>query len=204
MLTKVLAISAAYVAMGVLLLVLLVKPALHWRWKAFAIVACSFFFVNVFYETRGLLGWPGTGKLPDRFQLLWVRVVEPDPRLSEPGAIYMWVEEVDANNVPLGVPRSYRLPYKRPLAERSLKARDKIMQGEPQEGTAESLASEEKPQGVEEASSPIERGNNMQGAALDAADAGSQRLDMDALQQTQQVIEFRPMPATLLPVKGPQ
>ena len=57
-----------------------------------------------------------------------MRVVEPDRKSADPGAIYLWIEEVDENNVPDGVPRSYRLPYSRPLADRSAKARDEIMQ----------------------------------------------------------------------------
>ena len=204
MLTKVLAISVAYVGMGVLLLLAVIRPNLHWRWKAFVIVIASFFFLNVFFETRGLLGWPGVGKLPDRFQLLWVRIVEPDPRISDPGAIYMWVEEVDENNVPVGVPRSYRLPYRRALAEKTIKARDQIMQGNPQEGTSEGVNNEDKQQGGEESAAPLEGNKNFEGSPIEAAEAGSQRLDVDALQQTQQTIQFRPMPPTLLPVKGPQ
>ena len=68
------------------------------------------FFLEVFFATKSLLGWPGTGQLPPRFQLLWTRVVEPDPKIRDPGAIFLWVEEVDDNNVPTGVPRSYRMP----------------------------------------------------------------------------------------------
>ena len=33
---------------------------------------------------------------------------------------------------------------------------------------------------------------------------GLQRLDIDAVQQAQQMIEFRPMPSALLPAKRPQ
>ena len=202
MLTKVLTISLAYVALGVLLLLLLIKPALHWRWKVLAILVSTFFFVNVFFETRNLLGWPGVGKLPERFQLLWVRVVEPDLRLHDPGAIYVWVEEVDENNVPNGVPRAYRLPYKRALAEKSAKARDQIMQGNPQEGTAEDLAAEERPQERPGAAGPLDKPRVAEGAPLEAV-SGVQRLDLDALEQSQQIIEFRAMPPTLLPVKRP-
>jgi hypothetical protein len=203
MLTKVLAIAAAYVSISVLLLFIALKAPVRWRWKALAICVSTFFFVNVFLETRNLLGWPGVGKLPDRFQLLWVRVVEPDVRLSEPGAIYMWVEEVDDNNVPIGVPRSFRLPYRRALAEKSVKARDEIMQGNPQEGTADTLIGEDKPQDDRETASQGDKNRPMEGGPLEAT-AGAQRLDIDALQQAQQMIEFRPMPPTLLPVKRPQ
>ena len=73
-------------------------------------------------------------------------MVEPDPKLHDPGAIFFWVEEVDENNVPTGVPRSYRLPYSKPLADKSMKARDEIMSGNPQEGTADDLAENENEQ----------------------------------------------------------
>ena len=45
------------------------------------------------------------------------------------------------------MPRSYRLPYTRPLADKSLKARDEIMSGNPQEGTADDLTANETPPG---------------------------------------------------------
>src|SRR6185369_3873414 len=114
--------------------------------KAAAILVTSAFFIEAFFSTRSLLGWPRSGRLPDRFQLLWVRVVEPDRLSSNPGAIYLWVEEVDENNVPDGVPRSFRLPYSRPLADRTAKARDEIMSGKPQQGLADDLGGTEKQQ----------------------------------------------------------
>ena len=143
MTSTVLAISAAYVVLGVLLLTLGLSSRLAWWVKAAAIVVTSVFFVEVFFATKDLLGWPRTGQLPARFQLLWVRLVEPDLKNSNPGAIYLWIEEVDENNVPDGVPRSYRLPYSRPLADRAAKAREEIMSGKPQQGLAEDLTGTE-------------------------------------------------------------
>src|SRR5215469_5749821 len=139
MTTTLIAISAAYVLMGVLLLSVGLTAPFRWWLKATAIVVMSGFFIEAFFATKSLLGWPGTGRLPPRFQLLWTRVVEPDPKVHDPGAIFLWVEEVDDNDVPLGTPRSYRLAYTKPLADRSVKARDEIMSGNPQEGTAEDL-----------------------------------------------------------------
>ena len=137
MTSTVLAISAAYVVICVLLLTLGLSSRFAWWMKASVIVVTSLFFIEVFFATKGLLGWPRAGQLPARFQLLWVRVVEPDLKSSNPGAIYLWIEEVDENNVPDGVPRSYRLPYSRPLADRTAKARDEIMSGKPQQGLAD-------------------------------------------------------------------
>src|SRR6516162_3650221 len=94
------AIAAAYVVMSVLLLTASLTAPFRWWIKAAAILVSSVFFVEVFFASRGLLGWPGTDRLPPRFQLLWARVVEPDPLVKDPGAIFFWVEEVDANEVP--------------------------------------------------------------------------------------------------------
>jgi len=145
MTTTLLAISAAYVVTSVLLLWAGLTSPLRWWVKAAAITVTSLFFVEAFFSTKGLLGWPGSGRLPGRFQLLWTRVVEPDPRMHDAGSIFLWVEEVDDNNVPVGTPRSYRLPYTKPMADKSLKARDEIMSGNPQEGTAEDLDESQSP-----------------------------------------------------------
>ena len=139
------AISAAYVVMGVLLLSVGLASPIRWWVKAAAITVTSLFFIEAFFATKGLLGWPGSGRLPGKFQLLWTRVVEPDPQIHDAGSIFLWVEEVDENNVPVGTPRSFRLPYTKPMADKSLKARDEIMSGNPQEGTAEDIDDSQTP-----------------------------------------------------------
>jgi hypothetical protein len=195
MTSTVLAISAAYVVIGVLLLALGLTARLAWWVKAAAIVVTSVFFVEVFFATKGLLGWPRTGELPARFQLLWVRVVEPDLKSADPGAIYLWIEAVDESNVPDGVPRSYRLPYSRPLADRAAKARDEIISGKPQQGLAENLAGSEDRR---EAKSDQDLSGSRVDPGLTAVDLDQFRL----LQQAPQV-EFSPMPLPALPPKMP-
>src|ERR1700681_4967737 len=112
----VLAISVAYVVMAVLLLCMGLTSRFAWWLKGVVIVVTSFFFIESFFATKSLLGWRGTGQLPHRFQLLRTRVVEPHPKLGDPGAIYLWVEELDENNAPSGTPRSFKLRYTVPLA----------------------------------------------------------------------------------------
>jgi hypothetical protein len=194
MTTTLIAISAAYVVMGVLLLSVGLTSPFRWWVKAAAILVTSAFFIEAFFATKGLLGWPGSGRLPARFQLLWTRVVEPDPKSHDAGSIFLWVEEVDENNVPTGTPRSYRLAYTKPLADKSLKARDEIMSGNPQEGTAEDLAENETPPGTM-ANLP-ENTNNSQSPTANNIDLSL----LQALQQTQSV-EFRAMSGPLLPPK---
>jgi hypothetical protein len=193
MTSTLLAISAAYAVMGVLLLSMGFTSRFAWGVKAAAIVVTSAFFIEVFFATKGLLGWPGTGKLPPKFQLLWTRVVEPDPHVGDPGAIFLWVEEVDSNNVPMGIPRSYRLPYSRPLADRSLKARDDIMSGEPQEGTAEGMDGERL-----DTASTVQTKPEIQDGGIEST-GGAVTLD-EVLKETQHV-QFKPMTGPALPAK---
>ena len=196
MTATVLAISIAYVVMGLVLLAMGLTSRFAWWVKAVAIVVTSVFFVEMFYATKGLLGWPGSERLPQRFQLLWVRAVEPDAKVGDPGAIYLWVEELDENNVPSGVPRAYRLPYSRPLAERSAKAREQIMRGNPQQGSAEDVAEAAAQQ---DARMDAKRtGERAEGAGV-IVDAEHARL----LQQVQRV-EFGAMPVPTLPPKPAQ
>ena len=188
------AISAAYVVMGVLVLAVGVGSRYAWWLKAGAIVITSAFFVEIFFASKGLLGWPG-GRLPPKFQLLWSRVVEPDPKLGSNGAIYLWVEEVDENNVPSGLPRSYRLPYSVKLADRTLKARDEIMAGNPQEGVADDMAGE----------LTTSHGQAQQQTANLQNDGGVNsiggKVDLDGILEQMPHVEFRPMTGPVLPPK---
>lgn len=187
----VLAVSVAYVVMAVLLLSMGLTSRFRWWIKGTVIVVTSAFFIEAFFATKSLLGWPGTGALPHRFQLLWTRVVEPDPKTADPGAIYLWVEELDDNNVPSGTPRSYKLKYTPPLADRSNKAKDEIMAGNPQEGTASDMEGEEM---RTEAKLDQMNGPNR-------PETGISNIELDMLRQAQQ-IEFRPLGGIPLPPKN--
>jgi hypothetical protein len=195
MTSAVLGISMAYVAVGVLLLGMGLTSRFSWWVKAAAIVVTSLFFIEAFFAIKGLQGWPATDTLPVRFQLLWARAVEPDAKTADAGAIYLWIEELDENNVPGGMPRSYRLPYSRPLAERSLKARDEIMKGNPQQGSAESLAGTVAQQNTKIDAKTLGSQRDVGGVMVDA--------DQVRLLQQAQRVEFGAMPVPTLPLKLP-
>jgi len=188
-----LGISAAYVLLSLVVLSMGLTSRFAWWVKASTIVVTSGFFVEVFFASKGLLGWPASGALPPKFQLLWTRVVEPDLKAGSRGAIYLWVEEVDGNNVPSGLPRSYRLPYSVKLADRTLKARDEIMAGNPQEGLAEDVA-EGDPSSAEANAKP-----NQQADGGITSTGGKVELE-GPIDQVPRV-EFRPMSNPLLPPK---
>lgn len=43
-------------------------------------------------------------------------VVEPNPLIKDRGHVYLWVEELNEDNYPSGLPRAYQLPYSAELA----------------------------------------------------------------------------------------
>ena len=164
MTTTLLAISAAYVVVSVLLLWAGLTSPIRWWVKAAAIVVTSFFFVEVYFATQSLRGWPGTDRLPAKFQLLWTRVVEPDPKVRDAGSIFLWIEQLDENNVPTGTPRSYRMGYSEKLAEEINKAQTNIMNGEQVEGLAGDGTENETPPSANlpnlpEGANPTQTGN---------------------------------------------
>ena len=104
--------------------------------KAVAVIVTSAFYIVSFNGTRGLLGWASIDKLPVAFKLLQARIVEPHSLEGDPGSIYLWVEALDEDNRPSGVPRAYRLPYSETLAEKTDTAARQVAAGRPQGGRA--------------------------------------------------------------------
>ncbi len=129
-------LSVSYALIGALLLVVLVYARLPWPAKAVAVVVTSAFYLVSFVATRSLLGWASVDKLPASFKLLQARIVDPHTVEGDPGSVYLWVEALDEDNRPSGVPRAYRLPYSDALAEKTHTAENQIAAGHPQGGRA--------------------------------------------------------------------
>lgn len=130
----VLGLAIGYALLGVVLLTILVFARLRWQIKVALIVLTSGFYIVNFFQTRALLGWSSIDPLPPRFKLLSARIVEPNSLEGDAGAIHLWVEELDEDNYPSGVPRAYRLPYDAKLAERTEAAIAASADGKPQGG----------------------------------------------------------------------
>jgi hypothetical protein len=134
--TVIVTLSVSYALIGALLLLVLVYARLPWPAKAAAVVVTSAFYVVSFIGTRGLLGWASVDRLPPQFKLLQARIVDPHTVEGDPGSVYLWVEALDGDNRPSGVPRAYRIPYSDALAEKTQHASDQIAAGHPQGGRA--------------------------------------------------------------------
>ncbi len=142
---------ASYVVLAALLLSINLWARVRWWIKASVTVVVTVFFFVSFVSVEALLGWPTDQKLPDRFELVYAKIVEPNPESQNPGAIYVWamalpgsgpVDEddiytpgvIDTRSVPGRMPRAYRLPYSRGLHKKVFDARMKVIEGVAQIG----------------------------------------------------------------------
>ena len=184
-------VGLSYVVVAVLLLSL--NLASRWRWgvKAAAIAVTSVFFGVSYVSIAGLIGWPSEARVPERFQLDWGTVVEPDKLNGSPGSIYLWVEALDENNVPAGTPRAFRVPYSRDLADRIGHAKERIEQGKDQAGTARDL---------DVPDVPPDQDRRLAGTPPRQDEPGSPG-DPTAFIQHMPTIEFQDMPPPALPPK---
>ena len=186
-------VVASYVVIAVLLLSLNLASRWHWGVKAAAITVTSAFFGVSYASITGFIGWPSEARVPERFQLDWGTVVEPDKLNGAPGSIYLWVEALDENNVPAGTPRAFRVPYSRDLADRIGHAKERIEQGKDQAGTARDLDVPEV---------PPDQDRRLAGAPPRQDEPGSPG-DPTAFIQHMPVIDFQDLPPPALPSKRP-
>ena len=131
----ILAIVVAYVAIAVMLLSLNLFSLWRWWVKASAIVISLFFFAASYLSVTSLLGFPTLANIPERFSLVATRTVEPNKANGDPGAIYLWVEQLNEKNIPSGLPISHRLGYTEELAETVNEAQKRLNAGESVEGS---------------------------------------------------------------------
>jgi hypothetical protein len=194
----VLALTIAYALIGALLLALLVYARLPWQAKAAAIVVTSCFYLVSFVGARSLLGWSSRDPLPPRFKLLHARIVEPHSLEGEPGAIHLWVETLQDDGRPSGVPRAYRLPYDAKLAEKTEKAIAASAEGRPQGGRTADFGNGEG--GVaEEAVRLVTPSTITTTGGGDPSTGGP--LDPGFTHDESQSISFAPLPPPLMPKK---
>jgi hypothetical protein len=128
-------IVAVYVAVAVLLLSLNLFS--RWRWwvKAGAIVISGLFFIGSYFSIAAILGLPTRALVPERFSLVATRTVEPNQVTGDTGAIFLWLEPLNEQNVPSGVPVSYQVGYTNELAEAVDQAQSRLNAGEAVEGS---------------------------------------------------------------------
>jgi hypothetical protein len=195
---EIIGLSIAFALLAALLLVIALRARIPWPLKLAMVLVTSAYYCVTFFRIEGLFGWSATAPLPPQFQLLWARVVEPNPLDKDPGAVHIWVEALDAANLPNGQPRAHRLPYSTTLAAKVLAARDEIMKGHPQGGRAADYGTGHG-QPAPEGPSDVSTFRNSAAPGGDPTSGGP--LDLSYLTGESGNIEFAPLPAPILPAK---
>lgn len=181
---SILATVSAYILIAVLLLSLNLTSSWRWWIKGGTIVVTGIFFAGTFLAIVSLLGWASGARVPDRFTLVSTLVVEPNNFTGEEGAVYLWLSDIDDNNVTSNQPRAYRLEYTEPLADAAEGAQELLDQGEEVEGN------------VEEAEDP----NSV--AEAEGGEAGAGAGEGETYYPVEFNLIFNDLPAVVLPDKG--
>jgi hypothetical protein len=196
--TEIIGLSIAYTLLAALLLVIALRARIPWPLKVAIVLVTSAFYCVAFFRTEGLPGWSASAPLPAQFQLLWARVVEPNPLDQDPGAVHIWIEELDAANLPSGQPRAYRLPYSPALARKVEAAREQILKGHPTGGRAVDIGTGK---GQAAPEGPANVATLRPSAAPGGDPASGGPLDLSFLMGQSGNIEFEPLPGPILPAK---
>ena len=185
----ILGLIVSYVVIAVLLLSLNLTSRWKWWVKASAISVTGLFFIHAYIQTYALLGWPTDTELPPHFQVLWAKVEDPNKFTGEKGLIFLWIDELDQYNLPIGVPRSHQLPYTPKLADAVVEITARIESGMDVAGIAE-LDDEE-----ESASSRMMKDVTV------PEDLTGGRFQVDVFPDQIQTLQFEDMPPPILPDK---
>ena len=126
---------------GITILYAIVMSLLCWfiigvrgRWiiKTLIIALSIWFAVTLAYTFNNFMGWPSEEKFKtETSQIIWFQIIEPSKVSQTPGAIYLWVREINPPEKADGLtlqellnpmywftypdpntaPRSYKIPY---------------------------------------------------------------------------------------------
>ncbi len=192
--TAVVGLVSAYAAVAMLLLSLNLTSLWRWWVKAAAITVTTVLFGVTYESVNGLMGWPTTQKPGGRFNLISAQISEPDRKNHTPGYIYLWADDLDGNNVPSGIPRSYQFPYTDALARKVADAQEKREHGIGVMGKLADVQAQPKDESG---------GEIKQGKMQDDKSQQSPATDTVPFKEDGSDLSFEDLPPVLLPDKGP-
>lgn len=142
-------IPLAFIIIATLTLWVVLGCKGYW-WLKLVMVSLSIFFsISLWNSLVSLQGWPTSETMPEKFEVKWLDVKEPNKKTGEEGYIYVWAINLepnrpspvadDAATPPLGVqlhakeysgePRLYKLPYSREMHKQAEGIKEMIGKG---------------------------------------------------------------------------
>ena len=133
-------ITILYLLLACLLLWVLIGGKGPWYIKCLFIPLCVWFCVAVAVSLPSMLGWPSKEPLPEKYEVFWAIVENPDLTSGSAGRILVWANDRSEEDVEYGIlelyrpnarqPRVHELPYSKQMHEQAQKARELIKKGQ--------------------------------------------------------------------------
>jgi hypothetical protein len=135
------AIPLTFIIIATLALWIIVGSKGWWLLKAATIVVVSVFCVFLWRSLDDLQGWPTNDPIPNKFEVKWITVNEPNKKTDSPGAIYVWLKDLEPEKTSHSwylttkhknvndEPRLHKMPYTRERHEQAMKIQAKIGKG---------------------------------------------------------------------------
>ena len=95
--TETIGIPVAFILLTILILWVVIGVKGKWWIKSCLISLTLYFSIGLWVSINGLLGWPTTDSPPQEFEVHWMLVEEPNKKTGDPGAIYMWASDINAD-----------------------------------------------------------------------------------------------------------
>jgi hypothetical protein len=127
-------LSLSFFILSAIILWIFISTKGKWLPKAIAISLVLYFFVSIENSMDSFSGWPTKDSVPDKFQIHWVVIDEPNYANDNPGKIYIWATDISEHkndntygcdggylnfkNNHHGEPRVYYIEYSEEMHER--------------------------------------------------------------------------------------
>jgi len=136
------AIPLTFIILASLALWIIIGSKGWWILKAFAVVFACGFSILLWKSLDELQGWPTTDSIPNKFEIKWVVVDEPNKKTGSDGSIYVWLKDIEPAKANHSwyltskhknindEPRLHKTPYTKNGHEQAMKIQEKIGKGE--------------------------------------------------------------------------
>ena len=87
-------LSLSFFILSAIILWMFINTKGRWLPKAIAISLVLYFFASIDNSMDSFSGWPTKDSMPDKFQIHWVVIDEPNIANNNPGKIYIWAIDI--------------------------------------------------------------------------------------------------------------
>lgn len=139
-------IPLAFVIIAALTLWVVIGCKGYWWLKLIMVSLSIFFSISLWHSLISLQGWPTPQTMPEKFEVKWLDVKEPNQKTGGKGCIYVWAINLEPDSSPVGTtapllgvqlhskeksgePRLYKLPYSREMHEQAKGIKEMIGKG---------------------------------------------------------------------------